>query len=759
MQDSNQSPGRIHRIQDRLLRPFLLDPRSLALFRLLLGLVVAADLLRRWPQAVAFYSSDGVLSAELASRASGMKLLNWLPDSPVAVHAYFAFAAAAVAVLLLGLAPRFAMASLWLFYLWAAGRNPLNLIGADQVLSCMLLWGAIAPRAAAARPFGGWPAKWGKGEPQLAFSLATVGLVLQICVIYLATAVAKSGNDWRDGSALYYALHLDQSVFPLAWRLREWSPGILRSLTWGTLSLEYAAPVLILCPWLQPLLRRLALIGLIGLHLGVAATMDAGLFSYVMLASLSLLLAPNDWRVFRGWARWILPRPARVDASRESSEIALSLGEQLRSCAACQVLAAGLIVVMFVDAWTQTVAADHPAWSLPGGRYIATAAQTLRFSQRWEMFAPNPPRNDGWWIAKAESSLGDVEDQPNVDLISGSPLDWSKPKYGRLAKSDLQANSLWRTYLKQCLSLPRTPGGEVGNADRLAAIAELRVQLAEYLARFRSMTLDDVDHVAAVQFFFIQEFTLPLGSPEPFATQRYGLGSVDLAAHSYTPSETPAVWTTYFPDGDLREQGAYVDEAKHGPWIEVGDDRTRAEGSYSSGLRDGVWSTFDSGGRRITEATYALGQLDGPWNEWRPSGEKLAQGAFEHGVRTGVWTQWHANGQRRAEGTLRDGIPFGEWRYWHPNGQLAEKGVFFEGRREGQWTNWYDHGGLERRGEYSEGNRVGPWIAWHRNGAKWTEGEYVDGLQEGTWLLYDDTGRLEAKVEYRGGQFVKSEQP
>src|SRR5262249_11461992 len=127
-------------------------------------------------------------------------------------------------------------------------------------------------------------------------SFAAFAAVAQIAFVYLTTAVAKSGTTWHDGTALYYVLHIDEFVTPLCRSAGHLPSPVLAGLTFRTLALEYATVFLVLLPWGQPWLRRLAIAGLSAFHLGTAFTMTLSSFPFVMIASYALLLGDADWR-------------------------------------------------------------------------------------------------------------------------------------------------------------------------------------------------------------------------------------------------------------------------------------------------------------------------------------------------------------------------------------------------------------------------------------------------------------------------------
>ncbi|MBK9204983.1 MAG: hypothetical protein IPL73_21630, partial [Candidatus Obscuribacter sp.] len=104
-------------------------------------------------------------------------------------------------------------------------------------------------------------------------SLAAFAIVLQIALIYLWSAVVKYGESWQDGTAVFLSLQLDQFVTPLGHTVAQLPLGWLSIMTFATLTLEWSAPLLILSPFAQPLLRRLAILALTSMHMGIMLTM------------------------------------------------------------------------------------------------------------------------------------------------------------------------------------------------------------------------------------------------------------------------------------------------------------------------------------------------------------------------------------------------------------------------------------------------------------------------------------------------------
>src|SRR5688572_21207090 len=191
--------------------------------------------------------------------------------------------------------------------------NPLPLSGADDVtrgvLFCLIwadcgsVWSVDAWR------------RRRRGEPDTAppvGAIAPLRLIrFQVALIYLNSGLWKLLSPaWRDGSALYYVLN--SNVFH---RFPQGLPESLNALatigTYGTMLWEIAFPFLLMS---RPT-RRLALGAGVVIHLGIIATIEIGLFSFVMLVSYIAFVDPSKVpRMFDRLSRW-LPRSASNDAS------------------------------------------------------------------------------------------------------------------------------------------------------------------------------------------------------------------------------------------------------------------------------------------------------------------------------------------------------------------------------------------------------------------------------------------------------------
>lgn len=279
------------------LRGLEIDLRSLALFRVALGLVLLADLLILIPQIDDFYTDRGVLPREAMLRLLGSRWtisLHLISGEWVVQLALFLVAVLFAIGFTVGYRTRFCAIASWILLASMQARTPPLLHGGDAVLRLLLFWCMFAPLNArysldrALNP----------STPPLPvrhLSPATLALMFQLCGIYWFAASEKMHPDWLiDRTAVYYALNLDQFVTPLGKVVLDY-PGFMSLMTIGTVALELLGPILVLSPFLTAPLRLLMVASFVGFHAGLGLTMRLDLFPWVCAAAWLMFLPATFW--------------------------------------------------------------------------------------------------------------------------------------------------------------------------------------------------------------------------------------------------------------------------------------------------------------------------------------------------------------------------------------------------------------------------------------------------------------------------------
>jgi hypothetical protein len=492
---------------------FAADPRSLASARIALGAALFADLVWRGVDLRAHYSEAGVLPRHMLERLS----LHALSDGLALPAALFAVAALCSLALMVGFRTRWATALLWVLTLSLHNRNPLVTTGGDVLLRMLLLWGLFMPwnrvwaldGCRAGRRVGDDAAS-GASPLDSAHVGAHVGVaawMVQVFLVHELAGLLKTGAEWRsDFSALYYALSIDQLQLPLGGLLLRAPEIVLQGLTAAVVWGEMLLPPLLFGSFFLP--RRLwlparccALGALVGLHLGLLATLALGIFPWVNLASLLVFVPGAVWQRSGGLIRRIERGAAAASGwlERLLPGIGLWAGRptgNLPSPARWAVV--GLLAYVV---W-QNASSIAPVLRPPAS--LSKLIAPLKIHQEWDLFAPRPYRNDGWFVV-----VGHRSPAPPIDLLRrGASVSVGRP-------DDISAEFptfRWRKYLWN-LSLERHE--------------RYREPFLATLCRGWNHRHAADERVQMAQFIFVREWTRPPGQAP--LTERLTLGMASCA--------------------------------------------------------------------------------------------------------------------------------------------------------------------------------------------------------------------------------------
>ncbi len=306
---------------ERIRTVFGIDPRSLALFRVMLGGLILLDLALRSRNLSTYYTDLGVLPRD----AWGELAHRW----HISLHAasgewwwqalLFTIAAIAAIALMVGYRTRLANFVSLVLLGSLMNRNGLLLQGGDLLLVVMCFWGLFLPLGmrfsfdAALQP----ALRDEPNAPRLAtrpytpyLSVATVAVTFQVLYLYFFTALLKTGGAWRDSfDAAFYALSLQHFATPIGQFLLG-APWLLKGATVYVLFAEFVGPALILIAvlwWKKDSFARVfatsRLIGLAllaSLHVAFILMLHIGLFPLIDFMSLSLLVPGFVWAYLQG---------------------------------------------------------------------------------------------------------------------------------------------------------------------------------------------------------------------------------------------------------------------------------------------------------------------------------------------------------------------------------------------------------------------------------------------------------------------------
>lgn len=360
-----------------------------------LGTAVLADLALRAFDLVVLYTDRGVLPRELLIATDGRAVYfsahYWAGVHPALQAALFLFSAAWAVALIAGWRTRVATLACWYLVSSLQLRQPFAYFGGDSILRLMLFWGLFLPlgaRFSVDNLRGRIPPRRNQH-----FSGATAALLLQVCFIYWATGIQKSGELWWNGQAVAYALRADEWVTPFGTWLRDY-PGLLTGLTYVTLATEIVGPFVAFVPVWTPGFRLLT-VGLFwGFHAGLATVMNIGLFP---------LFAIVAWLPFVPGTLWDRLNP---DPNRAATAL-----PDPRSAATS---VAALVILTYIALLLGQRTALLPR-VLP--EEVQLVGKALRVQQAWGMFAPNPFRTSSRYELRLTTADGSRRSEPAAPSV------------------------------------------------------------------------------------------------------------------------------------------------------------------------------------------------------------------------------------------------------------------------------------------------------------------------------------------------------
>ena len=437
-------------LRERVLNIFALDLRALSLLRIGVALLIWADLIIRFSDLKAHYSDEGVLPLQvLFSNAwnGGWVSLHTMSGLWQVQALLFVVAGFFAICLLVGYQVRISTFASWFLLMSLQNRNPMLNQGGDDLLRMTLFWGMFLP-------WGSYFSLRSLRHPEQKLrqtkyiGWAGAAYLIQIASVYFFSALLKDSAEWtQEGTAIYYALSLDQMVLPLGKLLyphAEW----LRFLTFGVYYLECFVPLLFFIPFYTSFFRVLAICLLCILNLGIGLTLFVGLFFVIGMVTLLGLIPSSGMDRWYGYTN--IFKELAMDAF-EAVEIFFLKHVHIKFVFRFPLLVRNayyrsirnafvaflLFYVLMSNCGTVQRIGYGPDSHL---RWIGTL---LRIDQNWGMFAPTVFKDDGWFVLEAKKMNGGW-----IDINQkGKPLQYAKPeKIVSLFKNDR-----WRKYSENIL--------------------------------------------------------------------------------------------------------------------------------------------------------------------------------------------------------------------------------------------------------------------------------------------------------------------
>ncbi len=443
MRDRLPLPNRVKAATAYLRRCVSIDTRSLALFRVMLGVLIIGDLISRSRNFSFYYTDDGVVPQGLAETYTpdGAFSFFYYTSDPTIIAGLFVLHGLVALQLIVGYKTRIATILSFLFVISLDHHNPLVLSYADTLFRLLFFWAIFLPLGE----------RWSidavhrQRTPRAQFvGLASVFVLSQMVVMYTINGFNKMGSDlWQSGEAAVLVMGLDEMTFLLGDFMRNFELP-LQVGGWLWFHMLLASPLLIL---LRGRKRLPLLVFFMGGHASFAITVRIGAFAYVALTGL-LLFIPTVFyadlsRVTRwagipaAWAGTLSDRLTTVAQTVPNPRLTHERIQQVRTItyrstmvvifvaiAICLALLAPDVSMLFATDIDEDYDPNDRLTDSAVGTQIHSVAERLNIDQpEWSIFAgPGPRTTDRYYVFPAQTVDGE-----QLDIYNDRELTFERP--------------------------------------------------------------------------------------------------------------------------------------------------------------------------------------------------------------------------------------------------------------------------------------------------------------------------------------------
>ena len=364
---------------------FTLDVRSLAIFRILLGIYIVLDAIDKFSLVNPFFSDNGVIPRSMVDLSAieyayhlQISLLSgseWFGYIFLAILAIFGF------LLIIGFKTRIVTVVCWLLFSSLIVRMDAISNSGDTLLIVLLFWAMFLPLGARFSI----DSRFEKFRIQKrVFSAAAIALYIQFALVYITTGIFKGQFlSWHNGTHLYLTFSRFEYMNPIAFLIYP-QYELLSFLTHFTLILELFGPLLFFIPIFFLPFRMLGIILFAGLQISIAITMKVAFFPISSLAGILVFIPTEFWEkpIVKNWFYKLKERFSSIMNRIETAD---NVSKKHTINYKANIYADMFVAVMAVYVLFWNLSEIPSPFSLPEA--IKKPGYYLKLDQRWAMFS------------------------------------------------------------------------------------------------------------------------------------------------------------------------------------------------------------------------------------------------------------------------------------------------------------------------------------------------------------------------------------
>ncbi|WP_062057961.1 HTTM domain-containing protein [Aquimarina longa] len=421
---------------------FSFDLRLLGVFRILLGILIIIDIINRSQDLTIFYTDQGIYPRALLLQNDWNLWnfsINMITGSYEGQIIIFLVTILCALMVTIGFRTKFFLISLYFLIISIHVRNPYIVHGGDLVIKLLVFYAIFLPINARYAVDKFKESSLPKSNKIV--SVATVIYILQIVYIYVCSGILKTGVEWSNGTAIYYALELDIFSKPLAAYLKN-MPELMQFLTNVTIYLEKFGCILLFIPVFWKYFRLIGVFLFAMLHFSFFLFMALGNFPWAALIMWIVVLPPlvpdfieKHCTKYKIYSHLILIRN-QIRKTIALPVFNLKITEQVFNTKRNGISSLFLILIG-VSVFLWNMSTINVGYNCP--EFFKKVIRITGTWQKWNMFAASPMKIDGWFVMDAQLRNG-----KHIDILNNKDtVVYRKPKNVNATYK----NERWQKYL------------------------------------------------------------------------------------------------------------------------------------------------------------------------------------------------------------------------------------------------------------------------------------------------------------------------
>jgi len=228
----------------------------------------------------------------------------------------------------------------------------------------------------------------------------------------------------------------------------------------------------------------------------------------------------------------------------------------------------------------------------------------------------------------------------------------------------------------------------------------------------------------------------------------------------YVDNKLEGNWLIYWPNGQVKQRLIFRDDKLNGNILTYHPNGVIAgKFPFINGKKEGLHEGFLSSGKLISSANYHDSKLDGKRLVLYVNNGYKHESFFVAGKTEGKVTETWLNGAIKSEITAKDSLFEGPARTWYANSTLETEGFYKAGVSSGKFVNYFSNGFKSSEGEYNDNEELtGKLTNYYRSGKVQSEESfYTAGQITGTAVTYFHSGAIRYKRTYKDDKTIKLE--